>query len=151
MSNNWKISDDLLNESIEKFVDVLPALRAKAKISQGDLGDILGLARQTIGNIERTKLPLQRNNYFALVMLFDNNSDTHDFMREVGAFPDDIVKIIANNKAQIKKHKEKSNSVELDEKAVNTLKTVAAIEYARCAGITIDKAIKIINNLEIKI
>ena len=55
---------------IAHMVDRLPALRKKYGISQTELGEKIGLSRQTISAIERKTTPL-----LAILMFFTANSN----------------------------------------------------------------------------
>ena len=59
---------------IEEFVDDLPKLRKRLGISQTELGEKVGLSRQTISLVERKQLALTWNNYLAIMMFFSLNS-----------------------------------------------------------------------------
>lgn len=62
---------DFLSEEQEKllcdFVERLPRIRKKMKVSQTELGEKVGLSRQTISAIERKSIPLTWNNYLAIL------------------------------------------------------------------------------------
>lgn len=60
---------------IEHMVDRLPALRKKYGISQTELGEKIGLSRQTISAIERKTTPLTRTTMLAILMFFTANSN----------------------------------------------------------------------------
>lgn len=68
-------------ELMNSFVDKLPNIRKRLGITQTELGEKVGLSRQTISSIERKIVPLTWNNYLALLMFFAINS------REVFYFP----------------------------------------------------------------
>ena len=59
---------------IEHMVDRLPALRKKYGISQTELGEKIGLSRQTISAIERKITPLTWTTMLAMLMFFTANS-----------------------------------------------------------------------------
>lgn len=60
---------------IEHMVDRLPALRKKYGISQTELGEKIGLSRQTISAIERKTTPLTWTTMLAILMFFTANSN----------------------------------------------------------------------------
>ncbi len=79
MNNQRKMMMDL--------VDSLPKLRKRLKISQTDLGEKVGLSRQTISSIERKTTPLTWNNYLAIMMFLTvNNADVFYFPRRSGEY-----------------------------------------------------------------
>ncbi len=63
------------NELLEEFVCALPKMRKYIGISQTELGEKVGLSRQTISLIERKSMPITWNNYLAIMMFFVMNSD----------------------------------------------------------------------------
>lgn len=62
-------------EMMQEMVLSLPKMRKRLKISQTELGDKVGLSRQTISSIERKTAPLTWNNYLAIMMFFALNSE----------------------------------------------------------------------------
>lgn len=66
---------DIQKEMMMDLVDSLPRRRKRLKISQTDLGEKVGLSRQTISSIERKITPLTWNNYLAIMMFFTANSE----------------------------------------------------------------------------
>lgn len=55
------------------LVKRLPQIRKEMKISQTELGDKVGLSRQTISSIERGTVELSWNNYLAIMMFIVAN------------------------------------------------------------------------------
>lgn len=58
----------------------LSTLREKAKITQDELSDRLGLSRQTIGAIENEKRDMQWCTFSVLFMFFANDDETKRIM-----------------------------------------------------------------------
>ena len=58
---------------IQHMVDRLPAIRNKYGISQKELGEKIGLSRQTISAIERKTTPLTWTSMLAMLMFFTAN------------------------------------------------------------------------------
>ena len=58
---------------IQHMVDRLPAIRKKYGISQKELGEKIGLSRQTISAIERKTTPLTWTSLLAMLMFFTAN------------------------------------------------------------------------------
>lgn len=69
--NEEKIKEKMMSD----LADSMPKLRRRLKISQTDLGEKVGLSRQTISAVERKTTPLTWNNYLAIMMFFATNSD----------------------------------------------------------------------------
>jgi len=82
-----QLSDDTSIECaqtklMEDLVVLLPKIRRRLGISQTELGERVGLSRQTISSIERRKVQLTWNNYLALMMFVAaNSSDVFYFPR----------------------------------------------------------------------
>lgn len=89
---------DLLNdipkkELTEMMVEELPVLRARLGMSQKDLGDILGMARQHVSTIENRRCALPWNTYLSMLMLFSYNEKTKDEVERAGLFPEELKEI----------------------------------------------------------
>ena len=70
---------------MKELVSSLPKMRKRLKISQTELGEKIGLSRQTISSIERKITPLTWNNYLAIMMFLAlNNEDVFYFPRKKG-------------------------------------------------------------------
>lgn len=93
MENKEKltITEEEKNNFITALTNELPALRAKARIPQEELAKIIGISRQTYGAIERKTRPMSWNTYLSLIWFFDYNKSTHDMLRHLSAFPNDLV------------------------------------------------------------
>ncbi|WP_049945036.1 helix-turn-helix transcriptional regulator [Butyrivibrio sp. AC2005] len=63
------------NEMIETLVKRLPLIRKEMNISQTELGEKVGLSRQTISAVERGTAELSWNNYLAIMMFLNANKD----------------------------------------------------------------------------
>ncbi len=75
---NMVVQEKLMND----IVDILPKVRRRLGISQTELGERIGLSRQTISSIERRKVQLTWNNYLAIMMFITaNSSDVFYFPR----------------------------------------------------------------------
>ena len=70
---------------ITKLVDELPVLRTKLGVSQADLAALIDISRQTYSLIETKKRKLSWSIFLSLILVFDNNVQTHDLIRK--AFP----------------------------------------------------------------
>ena len=79
---------------ISMLMPELAVLRTKAKISQDDFANIIGVSRQTYGAIERGVRKMSWNTYVSLIFYYDNNQKTHDFIRQTNLFPKDFINFI---------------------------------------------------------
>lgn len=147
MENNqkWVLPNEEKQKFIKALTNELSALRAKVGISQDDLSRLIGVSRQTFGSIERGERPMSWNTYLSLIMFFDYNVATHQMIRDIDAFPEDL--FVRFNDGKISKNKDfemesmfDSSATEmlmqLDDQAFNTIRTAILIEYARCANLS---------------
>ena len=58
---------------IDEFVSHLPTMRRKYQLSQSELGEKIGLSRQSISAIERKTVALTWNTYLSFIMFFAAN------------------------------------------------------------------------------
>lgn len=72
------MSESEKQELISRFVDELPVLRIKLGMSQDELSSIVGISRQTYSSMETKRRKMSWSVYLALVLVFDNNEQTHE-------------------------------------------------------------------------
>ncbi|MBQ1947858.1 MAG: helix-turn-helix domain-containing protein [Clostridia bacterium] len=140
---------------IEALAPQLPLLRATAGISQEEISNVIGISRQTYGAIERKAKKMSWNTYMALILFFDYNQKTHDIIRNVSAFPQELIRrfnegrdplsfdlssILGDHTANILDS--------LDEQAVTTIKTVLMLEYSRCNDLSSEAVIKFFEGIQ---
>ena len=141
--STWLLSDEERSVFINALVDELPSLRAKADITQDELAEFIGISRQTFGAIERKTRKMTWNTYLALILFFDYNKSTHNMLRKISAFPDELI-----NHFNTKSSEEISNIFsdeiisKLDAQALHAIRTVMMVEYARCSNISGDAVVK---------
>ena len=92
----YYLSEEEKYALIEKLTPELPLLRAKAEISQEEIANIIGTSRQTYGAIERRSRKMSWNTYLSLVWFFDYNRKTHKMIRNMYAFPHELIKKFKN-------------------------------------------------------
>ena len=85
--NDTKLDKKLL---IKKLATELPALRAMLGRSQAELGELIGVSRQTYSMIETQKKEMGWNIYMSLIMVFNYNPKTASFLEFTGAFPKEL-------------------------------------------------------------
>lgn len=76
----------------------LAALRAKAGISQAELANLIGVSRQTYSAVECGKRAMSWSVFLTLILYFDYNQATHDMIRIIKAFPDELIKRFNNGR-----------------------------------------------------
>lgn len=150
MTNDVKIidlSEEEKNAFIARLVDELPVLRLKLGISQDEMGNMLGISRQTYSSIETKRRKMSWPIYLSLILIFDYNDQTHDFIRQSGVFPKKLFpsqnysregqplsSFVQLENDDIKNH--------LDEQAIHAIETVIMVEYARCNNLPGDAVVK---------
>jgi len=149
MKDTWSITEEEKTRLIKVLTDELIVLRTKAGVSQDEIAKIIGVSRQTYGDIERKKRQMSWSTYLSLILFFDYTKSTHKLIRSISAFPSKLLNCFDN--------KEKSNNLEnelnldmvakeinkkLDEKALYAIRTVVMLEYARCSNLSNDLLMK---------
>ena len=83
---------------IMKLTDNLAMLRAKAGVSQSDVADVIGIARQTYSNLETGKKTMTWNMFLSLILFFKENDETKTVIRLLGIYTDELEAYIKNLK-----------------------------------------------------
>ena len=100
MKKNEKYS--ISKKQQEMFIEALTAelapLRAKIGISQTEIASMIGISRQTYSSIEAGSRKMSWNTYLSLVFFFDYHAATHQMIRRIGAFPEELIKTINDGK-----------------------------------------------------
>ena len=142
-----ELSDQERERLISRLIDELPVLRTKLGLSQDELAGILDISRQTYSYMETKRRKMSWSIYLALILLFDNNSQTHDFLRKADLFPEIVFQ---NDRAEtsdpilssFSKLSDEDIRSCLDEKAIHAIETVIMVEYARCNNMSSEAVIK---------
>lgn len=150
MSNDTRaivVTEEERQLLISRLVDELPVFRTKLGTSQDELANMIGISRQTYSSIETKRRKMSWGMFLSLILVFDSNESTHDFLRKAGLFPRMILKdsgvsykeqpilsFVQMDNDDIKNH--------LDEQAIHAIETVIMVEYARCNNMTGDAVIK---------
>lgn len=149
----WVINDDEKNTLIDNLCDELPSLRAKAGIPQEELSKFIGVSRQTYGAIERKTRKMSWDTYLSLIMIFDADRKTRDYLRCSSAFPTELIRRFNDGEEPVKLNLSHVSDISnkklketLDEKAMHTISTVIMAEYSRCADIKPNAAIRSFRN-----
>ena len=149
------LSEKEKNEFIEALTPELSLLRAKAEISQEEIANLIGVSRQTYGAIERKSRKMSWNTYLALILFYDYNKKTHTMIRNIAAFPHELIKRFNEGdepndfelgllfKADSKKIIES-----LDEQAIATIKTILMVEYSRCNNVSGEAVVKFFEGID---
>lgn len=84
----------LKNTIIELLRNELPVLRAKARVSQGELAEKIGISRQTYSSIETGKREMSWTTFLALIAYFQNNENTRKMVSEINGLSEGIEMIM---------------------------------------------------------
>ena len=149
----WSISKEKKQEYIDRLLPHLAALRARAGLSQDELAGLVGVSRQTYCLTESGARSLSWNTYLSIVMFFDYNCRTHDLLRGIGAFPEDL--FYQFNPGADREQESSFAAIpqlneiflSLDESGKNNIRISLAAEYARCRDLDKTELIKLINEL----
>ena len=86
--------DDIKNGMTELLRNELLVLRAKARISQGELARKIGISRQTYSSLETGKREMPWTTFLALVAYFQNNESTNRMINEIDGLSEGMDKIM---------------------------------------------------------
>lgn len=73
---------------IDKLAENLSMLRAKAGVTQSDVADRIGIARQTYSAIECGRNKMSWNTFMSLIFFFKENKKTKDVIKLLGIYDD---------------------------------------------------------------
>lgn len=87
----------LRNTIIELLRNELPVLRAKARVSQGELAEKIGISRQTYSSIETGKREMSWTTFLALLAYFQNNENTKKMISEINGLSEGVEMIVESS------------------------------------------------------
>ena len=147
--SKWSLTDAEKDTFIAVLTPNLVLLRTKAEISQEELSGILGISRQTYSAIERKVRRMAWSTYLSLVFFYDYNQKTHQLLRSLGIFPDELVKrfndgdtLLSMEMSAFLGEGAKKITDRLDEQALRSIRTMIMVEYARCTEMSGDAVVK---------
>ncbi len=150
----WVISDEKKEEYIKNLLPHLSTLRARVGVSQDELAGLIGISRQTYCLTESGSRSISWNTFLSIIMFYDYNSRTHDFIRGIGAFPDDLFYQFNLGKATNESLESIGEELgvsemlsELDEAGKRSVKASVAVEYARSKGLSSDEMISTMKDI----
>lgn len=82
-----ELTEDQKAELIARLRDELVVLRAKSRLSQDEISNIVGLSRQSYSAFELKKKDMSWRTCFSLLMYFNHNPQTHNLLRALRLFP----------------------------------------------------------------
>ncbi len=146
--NGGKLERSVKERLISELIPELGTLRKKAEVSQGDLANMLGVSRQTYNAIESGSRKLTWNVYLSLILYYDYNQKTHQMIRALGVFPQELVTRINNGEAEgleidsFLSQGPQDILDKLDEQAMRSIRAMVMVEYGRCTGMSSDAVVK---------
>ncbi len=81
---------------ISNLTNNLPVLRTMLRLSQSDLGKIIGLSRQQIVAIETGKRKMTWPTFLAIVLVFSSNNETKQLLSVFGIYTEELDEFIKN-------------------------------------------------------
>lgn len=81
----------------ERFVIELSSLRARIGMTQDEVGDIIGVSRQTYSAIETKKQNISWAVHMALLLVFYENPTTRRASERAELFPDELKTVLKVN------------------------------------------------------
>jgi len=96
------MTDEMKKKLIDNMTDNLQMLRVKLGLTQNELGEMLGMSRHTIMNIENRNSELTWNNFLALVLFFSKNESTNKLLNVLEIYTDEFNDYIKQKKPDIK-------------------------------------------------
>ena len=82
---------------ISNLTNNLPVLRTMLKLSQSDLGKIIGLSRQQIVAIETKKRKMTWPTFLAIVLVFNGNDETKQLLSVFEIYTEELDGLIKSN------------------------------------------------------
>ncbi|WP_337606450.1 helix-turn-helix transcriptional regulator [Claveliimonas sp.] len=81
--NSMHKKEELLKRCTEILSKELPVLRKINNLTQKDLGDIIGVSRQTVTNIESGKSEMKWTTFLAIMFVFSLDHSSVEYLRRL--------------------------------------------------------------------
>ena len=81
-------------ELIDKLSEDLLILRTKTSMSQEEIANAIGISRQTYSAIETKKRKMSWNTFLTLILFFDFNEKTKNYVENSGIFPYSLKRVL---------------------------------------------------------
>ena len=85
-------------QMIQLLRNELPVLRAKARMSQEELAEKIGVSRQTYSSIETGKREMSWTTFLALIAYFQNNESTRTMINGIDGLSEGVETIMESPK-----------------------------------------------------
>jgi len=94
---SYELDEARKKQLIDIMTNELRVLRAKARISQQELANRMGVSRQTLGMIENKTHNMTWNHFMALLLIFKSSPGTSEIIDRIGAYPPELEAYIKLN------------------------------------------------------
>lgn len=152
MVSRWTLTEEERDKYIDALKENLVLLRLKAGISQVDLCTMIGVSRQTYSAIETGRKKMMWPTYLSLIYFFDSIAETREMLRDLPAYPKELLLRMNEGKNPDSGLFGQSdlNDIlrELDDQAMQSLRTMILIEYARCKNQSGDVVVKAFDGID---
>ena len=88
---------DIRNRMTELLRNEMPVLRAKARVSQEELAEKIGISRQTYSSFETGKREMSWTTFLALIAFFQNNESTRQMLEGINGLSEGMNLIMEHN------------------------------------------------------
>ena len=88
---------DIRNRMTELLRNEMPVLRAKARVSQEELAEKIGISRQTYSSIETGKRDISWTTFLALITYFQNNEGTRRMLEDINGLSEGMDLVMEHN------------------------------------------------------
>ena len=85
-----RISPELKSKYARIMAENLPMLRARLNLTQTELGELIGVTRQTINSIESGSREISWGNFLSLLFLFTQNKSTQVLLPILGIYTPEL-------------------------------------------------------------
>lgn len=85
---------DMRSKVIALLRNELPVLRAKARVSQEDIANKIGISRQTYSSIETGKREMSWTTFLALIAFFQNTESTKQMLNSIEGLSQGLENIV---------------------------------------------------------
>lgn len=85
---------DMRSKVIALLRNELPVLRAKARVSQEDIANKIGISRQTYSSIETGKREMSWTTFLALIAFFQNTESTKQMLNSIEGLSQELENIV---------------------------------------------------------
>ena len=88
---------DIRSRLMELLKNEMPVLRAKARVSQEELAEKIGISRQTYSSIETGRRKMSWTTFLALFAYFQNNESTKAMLDAIDGLSEEMGRIMNHN------------------------------------------------------